>query len=150
MEMIHCFGCGKELHRTATNCPGCGALQAALDQVKSGLRDRSAFDWYLEPLRKYATFNGRARRKEYWYFTLFTIVACFVLGFIGGLIGLNDTLANLYNLAVLVPSIAVGIRRLHDTGRTGWWLLLPIVNIIFLAQDGEKGTNKYGDDPKAG
>ena len=150
MEMIHCFGCGKDLHRTAPSCPGCGALQTALDQVRNGSRERSAIDWYLEPLRKYARFNGRARRKEYWYFTLFTILASAILGFVGGLAGLKDTLSSLYNLAVLVPSIAVGVRRLHDTGRTGWWLLLPIVNIIFLAQDGEKGTNNYGDDPKAG
>lgn len=116
--------------------------------AKSESKERTAFDWYLQVLKKYAVLRGRARRKEYWYFTLFTVIIALALAFVGEGIGLKDTLGNLYNLAVFLPSIAVGVRRLQDTGRSGWWLLLPIVNVIFLALDGHRGGNHYGDDPK--
>ncbi len=111
-------------------------------------------NWYLKVLKQYAVFNGRARRKEYWMFFLFNLLISIALGFMEGLLGIarnNDqsVLSNIYSLAVLIPSIAVGIRRMHDTNRSGWWLLLPIVNLIFLAQDGQAGENRFGPDPKA-
>ncbi|WIM57007.1 DUF805 domain-containing protein [Pantoea anthophila] len=104
--------------------------------------------WYLGVLKKYAVFTGRARRKEYWMFTLFNILIAFLLGIVETVIGVGDILSNLYSLAVLIPGIAVGVRRLHDTDRSGWWLLLPIVNIVFLALEGQSGTNRFGSDPK--
>jgi len=113
-------------------------------------------DWYLTVLKKYAVFSGRSRRKEYWYFVLFNFLISLVLGFIDGLIGLRigdsgmGLLGGLYSLAVLIPGIAVGVRRLHDTGRSGWWLLLsfiPIVGtivlIVFLASGSQPGQNQY-------
>ncbi len=112
-------------------------------------------NWYLEVLKKYAVFSGRARRTEYWMFFLFNIIISFVLGIIGGVIG-GGLLANLYMLALLCPGIAVSIRRMHDTDRSGWWLLIgliPIVGtivlIVFLATEGKAGDNQYGPDPKA-
>nr|WP_309883154.1 DUF805 domain-containing protein [Caballeronia sp. LZ029] len=95
-------------------------------------------------------FGGRARRKEYWFFALFVSIFTFVVGFIEGLLGLGDAPSTLLNLAFVLPSIAAGVRRLHDTGRSGWWLLLPLVNLVFLVQDGQKGSNNYGQDPKRG
>lgn len=111
-------------------------------------------NWYLKVLKQYAVFSGRARRKEYWMFFLFNFLISIALGFMEGLLGIarnNDqsVLSNIYSLAVLIPSIGVGIRRMHDTNRSGWWLLLPIVNLIFLAQDGQPGENRFGSDPKA-
>ena len=111
-------------------------------------------NWYLKVLKQYAVFSGRARRKEYWMFFLFNLLISLALAFMEGLLGIarnNDqsVLSNIYSLAVLIPSIAVGIRRMHDTNRSGWWLLLPIVNLIFLAQDGQSGENRFGPDPKA-
>ena len=104
----------------------------------------------------------RARRKEYWMFFLFNCIIAFVLGFIEGMFrnlgighgslnipGDPKILSFIYSLAVLVPGIAVGVRRMHDTGRSGWWLLLPIVNIVFLCQDSQPGENQYGPNPKA-
>jgi len=117
--------------------------------------------WFLEPLKKYSQFSGRARRKEFWWFGLFTAAVSFVLAFFEGMIGLAaDTqvsiLAGLFSLAVLVPSIAVTVRRLHDTNRSGWWSLLGIVPLIgsivllvFLVADSTPGTNSYGPNPKA-
>ena len=82
--------------------------------------------WYLEVLQKYAVFDGRARRKEYWVFLLINILVSVVLIAIDNLIGTFSPqvgvglLQGLYSLAVLIPSLAVTVRRLHDTGRTGW------------------------------
>jgi uncharacterized membrane protein YhaH (DUF805 family) len=116
--------------------------------------------WYLEALKKYVSFSGRSRRKEYWLFVLFNLVFAFVLGFIDGLAGLvgesgYGPLVGLYTLAVLIPGIAVGVLRLHDTDRSGWWLLIalaPLIGIIgllvFLASDSQTGSNKYGLSPK--
>ena len=119
-------------------------------------------NWYIGVLKKYAVFSGRARRKEYWFFVLFNIIIAFVLGFIDGLMGNVHAesgmglLGGLYALAVLLPGIGVSVRRLHDTGRTGWWLLLafvPLVGalvlLVFMVLDGESGPNEYGPDPKA-
>ncbi|MGH3767239.1 MAG: DUF805 domain-containing protein [Pseudonocardiaceae bacterium] len=112
-------------------------------------------EWYLKVLRQYTDFVGRARRQEYWMFTLFNTLAylgLFVIGMVlhTGLLGL------LYGLAVLVPGLAVAVRRLHDTGRSGWWLLIglipligAIVLIVFLVTEGERQPNAYGPDPKA-
>ncbi len=118
-------------------------------------------NWYLEALKKYAEFNGRARRREYWFFVLFNVIISFVLGFIDGLAGLaGETgfgpLGGLYTLAVLCPGLAVSARRLHDTGRSGWWLLIvfvPIVGalvlLVFMLLEGDAGDNAYGPNPKA-
>jgi uncharacterized membrane protein YhaH (DUF805 family) len=105
-------------------------------------------NYYFKVLQNYATFSGRARRKEYWMFVLFNVIVSFVFGFVCGLIGIPE-LANLYTLAVLLPSIAVGVRRMHDVGKSGWFLLIPIYNFILAVTEGEKGENQYGADPKA-
>lgn len=119
-------------------------------------------NWYLEVLRKYAVFGGRARRKEYWMFFLFNLIISFLLGVFDGVMGTFSPeaglglLGGLYSLAVLIPSIAVTIRRLHDTGRTGWWFLIifipligAIVLLVFMVLDSEQRTNAYGPNPKA-
>lgn len=103
----------------------------------------------------YARFRGRARRPEFWYFVLFNFLASLVLSVVDGMLfGFEDDVSvfnSLYSLAVFVPSIAVGARRLHDTGRSGWWQLIgliPIVGIIVLivwwARRGEESANEYG------
>jgi len=113
-------------------------------------------NWYLEVLKKYAVFRGRARRKEYWYFVLFNTIINIVLSGIDSVTTGIGLLAGLYTLAVLIPSIAVSIRRLHDTDRSGWWILIALIPIIgwivlliFMVQDGKPGENQYGLNPKA-
>lgn len=118
-------------------------------------------NWYIEVLKKYAVFSGRARRKEYWFFVLFNVIASVVLSVIDGMTGTLDAeggvglLSGLYGLAVLVPSIAVGVRRLHDIGRSGWWLLVVLVPLLgalvllfFAVKDSQPGSNEYGPNPK--
>jgi uncharacterized membrane protein YhaH (DUF805 family) len=118
-------------------------------------------NWYLEVLKKYAVFNGRSRRKEYWCFLLFSVIVSIVLTFIDVKTGTVSAdlglglLSGIYTLAVLVPGVAVTIRRLHDTDRSGWWILIllvplagAIVLIVFMAVDGKTEENQYGVNPK--
>ena len=106
--------------------------------------------WYLAVLKKYAVFSGRARRKEYWMFFLFNTIVAFALGLVEGCVGGRDTISSIYSLAVLIPTIAVGVRRMHDTDHSGWWLMLPIVNLVFACTEGTRVDNRFGSDPKAG
>ena len=105
--------------------------------------------WYMMCLQKYAVGAGRARRQEYWMFFLFNVIFAFVLGFIDGMVGAHGVISGIYSLAVLVPGIAVGIRRMHDTDHSGWFLLIPIYNLILAVQDGQRSDNRFGSDPKA-
>ena len=112
-------------------------------------------NWYLAVLKNYAGFSGRARRTEYWMFVLFNVIITIVLNVISLAIQQGSILGGIYGLAVLIPGLAVGVRRLHDTGRSGWWLLIglvpligAIVLIVFMATDGEPGDNAYGPNPK--
>ncbi|MGY0217603.1 DUF805 domain-containing protein [Endozoicomonadaceae bacterium StTr2] len=112
-------------------------------------------EWYLKVLKQYAVFSGRARRKEYWMFILINFLIALAIGFVEGLLGSPGVLSLVYSLAILIPSIAVTVRRLHDTERSGWWVLISfipligtIVLLIFLVMDSKEGENKYGDYPK--
>ncbi len=118
-------------------------------------------NWYLEVLRKYAVFSGRARRREFWMFCLINIVISILLRLIEAALGIAPAngegfLSIIYSLAILIPSLAVGVRRLHDIGRPGWWLLIgliPVIGLIvllvFFIKDGQTGENQYGPSPKA-
>lgn len=108
-----------------------------------------AVDYYLTVLKKYADFNGRSRRSEYWYFVLINFAASFTLGFIDGLLfGNSGFLSLIYTLAILVPYVAVCVRRMHDVGKSGWFALIPIYNLVLAVTEGVKGNNEYGNDPK--
>ncbi|MCC5945694.1 MAG: DUF805 domain-containing protein [Bernardetiaceae bacterium] len=105
--------------------------------------------YYLKVLQNYANFKGRARRSEYWYFVLFSIIISVVLAIIEQFLGIGDILSNLYSLAIFIPSLAVAVRRMHDVGKSGWFILIPIYNLILAVTDGVVGANEYGEDPKA-
>jgi uncharacterized membrane protein YhaH (DUF805 family) len=110
--------------------------------------------WFIEALKKYAVFSGRARRKEYWMYTLFVSIIYIVLAIVA-VAAKQPLIAAVFYLAIILPSLAVTVRRLHDTGRTGWWVLIGIVPLVgavvmlvFLCSDSESGQNKYGPNPK--
>jgi uncharacterized membrane protein YhaH (DUF805 family) len=117
-------------------------------------------NWYMAVLKKYAEFTGRARRKEYWMFALINFLICVVLVVIDVQSGMSNpmglgVLSGLYSLAVFVPSLAVSVRRLHDTDRSGWWLLIllvpligAIVFLVFMLLDSQPGENRHGPSPK--
>jgi uncharacterized membrane protein YhaH (DUF805 family) len=119
-------------------------------------------NWYFGGLKQYAVFSGRARRTEYWFYQLFNtlfvgalVVVDAMTGTMGGKVSLG-LLSGLFVLATLLPSLAVLVRRLHDTGRSGWWFLTgliplvrPIIILVFMFQDSQPNTNQYGPNPKA-
>ena len=119
-------------------------------------------NYYIDCLtKKYCCFSGRARRKEYWMFVLFNFIAALVIGFVGAfLAGLTNVtafafLGTIYNIAVIVPSMGLLFRRLHDIGKSGWWWLIGlvpfvgwIVIIVFCCLDSQSGDNQYGPNPK--
>lgn len=104
-------------------------------------------NWYLKVLQNYTNFKGRARRQEYWMFFLINFIISIILGIIDEVLKI-DFLGNIYSLAVFLPSIAVAIRRAHDTNKSGWYILIPIYNIILMATEGDTTENEYGSDPK--
>jgi uncharacterized membrane protein YhaH (DUF805 family) len=111
--------------------------------------------WYLNGLKNYVGFSGRATRTEFWMFSLFSFIVSVILTVIDNVAGTNALLTNLYSLAVLLPSLAISFRRLHDAGKSAWWLLIgliPIVGtiilIVFLCKDSQEGENQFGPNPK--
>ena len=132
-------------------------------------------EWMLLPLRRYARFSGRARPKEYWMFILFLLLCFIAVGIVEGLLGLSTTehwvrrgpwsfstgyhtrggpLTGLFGLAILIPWLAVAVRRLHDTDRSGFWLLIiffpligSLVLLVFFIMSGTRGSNRFGPDP---
>ncbi|MEV7656968.1 DUF805 domain-containing protein [Streptomyces anulatus] len=111
-------------------------------------------NWYLGVLKNYAGFSGRARRKEYWMFVLFNFIVAVVLSALGAAIS-TQIPYYLYLVATIVPSLAVMVRRLHDTGRSGWWFFISfiplvgfIILIVFLASEGKPEANQHGANPK--
>lgn len=118
-------------------------------------------NWYLSVLKQYANFNGRARRKEYWMFFLFNIIFSFAAAMLDNLLGTANPELNygviyiLYAIIMLIPSLAVGVRRLHDIGKSGWMMLVGIIPLIgaiwllvLLVTDSNPGENQYGPNPK--
>lgn len=171
MAMMYCWGCGKQIHETAPTCPNCGALQGGTGQSGSvsappssplSVANKSLQTHYAECFtRKYGDFGGRARRREYWGFVLFNVLAgigCTVLDFAadtrsdGSVYGLFYTL---YFLLAFIPGLSVLARRLHDIGKSGWtvcWIFLPLIGFLYilvlLCRDGEPRTNRFGTSPK--
>ena len=129
-------------------------------------------DWALLPLKRYADFSGRSRRKEYWFFALLVFVVAIVLGFFSGFgailldptsamasgaFGLGTILLLLFCLAIFIPSLAVQVRRFHDQDKSGWFVLLNfipyvggLIVLVFMCLDGTRGPNRFGPDPKEG
>jgi uncharacterized membrane protein YhaH (DUF805 family) len=110
---------------------------------------------YLKAWKKYAEFSGRSPRKDFWMFILGHIVVAIVLSVIASTSEQLMWVMPLYGLAVLLPALGLAVRRLHDTGHSGWWLLIglvplvgSIVLIVFYATDSQPGSNKYGPNPK--
>ena len=103
-------------------------------------------------MNKYVTIDGRANRTEYWVFYLFNSVILLLLEFIADILGTMTStdqriLVIIYQLFILIPSITVGIRRMHDIDRSGWWLLFPVVNFFFLIAKGTDEENRFGPSP---
>jgi uncharacterized membrane protein YhaH (DUF805 family) len=104
-------------------------------------------NYYFSAFKNYAKFSGRARRSEFWYFSLFNTIITYGLLYLSYAMG-NQVLYTIYVLATFIPSLAVGVRRMHDVDKSGWFLIIPLYNLILAFTDGTPGPNEYGDDPK--
>ena len=159
---MKCQTCGHDNPADAKFCGGCGTnLISAEASMGAELPMVGFGEAISQGFRNYATFSGRATRAENWWWVLFTLLAGIMLAVVDivtrtmGMFGDLGLLGQLFELAVLVPSLALGARRLHDINRTGWWLLLLfvivigwIVLIMWAIKQGNKGPNKYGPDPR--
>jgi len=168
-DYLSCPKCGVHIFETDKFCGNCG-IEVVLEKQTKKDKDsvteiiekkEKKINYYLKVLKKYAMFNGRAQRAEYWYFFLFNIIISFVLVILDMVtdnfnpeLGLG-LLSGLYSLVVLIPGIAVSVRRLHDTNHSGWWLfilLVPVIGIIvylvFMVKDSQSSENQYGLNPK--
>jgi uncharacterized membrane protein YhaH (DUF805 family) len=119
-------------------------------------------EWMMMPLKRYAEFSGRSRRKEYWMFMLGVVIVAVILGIIEGILGIAGTVGGVYGplslilvLAIIIPSLALQIRRFHDQDKSGWFVLIgfiPIVGsiavLVFMCLEGTRGPNRFGPDPK--
>jgi len=123
-------------------------------------------DWMLMPYRRYVDFSGRSQRKEFWMFYLLVVIVYVVAAILmsmgaptvdpvtgvvsggGAMATLGSAILGIFWLGTIVPYIAVAVRRMHDQDRSGWWILVPIANLIFLFIDGTPGPNRFGPDPK--
>lgn len=125
-------------------------------RMYSNFEGGNVMQWYLKVLQNYVGFSGRARRTEFWMFVLFNFLAGIVLGILDSILGTDRLLGGLYSLAILLPTLALWSRRLHDTGKSALWLLIglvPLVGIVvllvFACLDSDPGDNQYGPNPKA-
>ena len=105
--------------------------------------------WFLMALKRYADFNGRSRRSEYWFFYLFCMIIIVTLSLLSAYVSALSILLVIFYLGMLIPLIAAGVRRMHDVGKSGWYLLIPIYSLILLFTGGVEGSNEYGPDPKS-
>jgi len=111
-------------------------------------------DYIRTCFKKYATFKGRATRSEFWYFLLFNFIVQFLIGFVDAMTGMAYTvigniISNLYALAIIIPSISVAVRRMHDVNKSGWFILIPIYNFILAVTASHKEKNEYGELPRS-
>jgi uncharacterized membrane protein YhaH (DUF805 family) len=104
-------------------------------------------NYYLNAWSNFANFSGRARRSEYWFFALFNFIFYILFLVLSGLLN-SYILVVIYYIAIIIPSLAVAVRRMHDVGKSGWYILIPIYSLILLFTEGTRGDNEYGPDPK--
>ena len=165
---IACPDCGGAFEAWRAACPACGRPVASEAPEPEDTKGHPALvseaastpeagfwslHWYLRVLKKYAVFSGRAHRKEYWSFVVFSLLISFALGLVEGWLGLwsytdESVLAFIYNLGILIPCLAVGVRRVHDSDHSGWFVLVPFYNLYLVFIEGGRGTNRFGDDPQ--
>lgn len=171
---MYCRNCGTDIGQSSF-CPNCGtSMVNNFGAAKANVENFNLITAYKSMFKKYAQFNGRSRRSEYWFATLANCILLMIVYAILYIPMVIDIVNNgepttatiaissilgllilVYALAILVPSLALSIRRLHDTGRSGWCLLLSlipfvggIIVFVFMVLDSQPGTNKYGPNPK--
>lgn len=108
--------------------------------------------WFMQALKKYTVFNGRARRKEFWAFALLSYLGSFIFTITIAASSRPNLILTfiwvLYGLALTIPFYSAAVRRLHDSNSSGWWLLMPFYNMFLLLKNGTQGLNRFGENPR--
>lgn len=147
--MIFCRGCGKEIHESALSCPGCGAQQIVQRQVSVASNDETNFIMhYVNAWKTAFVFNGRVRRRAYWLFVLVHAIVMILCAILDQAFRSGETIATLYNIAAFLPGLSLGVKRMHDVGKNGWWVIVPFINIYYAVKDSDQSVNEYGPSPK--
>ena len=154
---MKCPTCRNDNPADAQFCGGCGAnLNSGEASIDAELPMVDFGDAISRGFSNYFTFSGRATRAENWWWALFTIIGVVALSIVENIAGIPAVLSGIFRLATLIPSFALGARRLHDINRSGWWQLLWfailigwIILIVWAIKQGDKGPNKYGPDPRS-
>lgn len=147
-----------QVYRALQQSNPISSLTDQLDKISDQNKSEEQFtiiDWTVKVLKNYANFTGRARRKEYWFYTLALIIALIIVSVVDRILGTDPLLYLIVALGTFVPSLAVGVRRLHDIGRSGWWYLIAfipligaIILIIWFATDTQRENNQWGKPAK--
>jgi uncharacterized membrane protein YhaH (DUF805 family) len=172
---MFCKKCGTELQDDNIFCSNCGdkiggasnddpfnnqsitTSQRSSSSTFDTVIEKNAWGYFIDALKKYAVFKGRARRAEYWWFTFFATIFSTAIGILEGIFEFitlgyirNELgfLTIIWSLAIIIPSFSVTVRRLHDYNRSGWFMLVPIYGFVIRFFDGTIGPNRYGEDPK--
>ena len=154
---MKCPTCRNNNPAGAQFCGGCGAnLNSGEASIDAELPMVDFGDAISRGFSNYFTFSGRATRAENWWWALFTIIGVVALSIVEIIAGIPAVLSGIFRLATIIPSFALGARRLHDINRSGWWQLLWfailigwIILIVWAIKQGDKGPNKYGPDPRS-
>lgn len=153
---MKCPKCGAEVPNDSAFCPECGAkLESVTNESRTigsaqNAQESMSFTESIQTcFSKYAVFVGRASRAEFWWWYLFDFIVSFIAGFIDGLIGEEFIVFSLIvTLGLFLPGLSVAVRRYHDTNHSGWWILCPIMNIIYLFYPSDLADNDYGTCPQ--
>lgn len=154
--MKYCKNCGAKLDLKTSYCSNCGTKLDSKQSSQGGNNKAerlSPLNTYKHSLKSYFRFEGRSSLREYWNFVLFNILFSIVFAFIDMFFGLysyeeqNGVFSTIFSLFIVIPTISVGVRRMHDIGKRGLWILFPLVNLIFALTKGDEGENKYGEEP---
>jgi uncharacterized membrane protein YhaH (DUF805 family) len=162
---MFCKNCGEQINDGGKFCTKCGTPVVPQQQTppqtpqytspqpqyqQTAQTNMNAWEYFVSAVKKYVVFKGRARRAEYWWFVLFNALITWGALLIGNyVLGIGNGLYVLVMLALVLPGLGVAIRRMHDVGKSGWYYLIPIYNIVLLATEGNAGPNQYGPDPKS-
>ena len=153
---MKCSTCSNENKPDARFCGICGTSLSSNDESSGAELPMVSFPEAIsQSFKNYVSFSGRATRAEFWWWALFTVIGITVCSFVEGILGIQSALSGIFRLVTLLPSLAVGARRLHDIDKSGWWQLLWfaifigwVILIVWAIRQGNNGSNQHGPDPR--
>lgn len=161
---MYCIKCGNEINPNSKFCRYCGEeipliktpqtnINERDNQPEANETKRKRVNYYAMAFKKFGVFEGRSSRKEYWMFCLWNIIIMIILGILEGIFGIysesdDSIFVSIYQLIVLIPNLSLSVRRMHDVNKSGWFIFIPIYNLILFLRQGDSSNNDYGSIPR--